>query len=55
MYITLSSQKCSNIHIANSNEIEHHLKIHDSDMKSSKVEKCLGNVINKNGTVKPKY
>ena len=50
--LTLSAEKCSNIHIGKKCDQCPKLKVHENDMKDSQKEKYLGDSINEKGTLK---
>ena len=49
--LTLSAEKCSRIHIEKKSNQCPKLKVHENEMKESKKEKYLGDVINEKGTL----
>ena len=53
--LTLSANKCGKVHISKKNENNlmcHKLKVHEKEMKDSKQEKYLGEIVHCNGKVK---
>ena len=50
--LTLSKNKCHNIHIGSKANACRNLRVHESKMKESKSEKYLGDVLHNSGTVK---
>ena len=50
--LTLSSEKCSKIHIGRKCENCPKLKVHQNEMKNAQREKYLGDIISEKGTIK---
>ena len=50
--LTLSKTKCSKIHIGKENNICQNLKVHETEMKQSKAEKYLGDIVHENANNK---
>ena len=50
--LTLSLKKCSRIHIGKNSDNCSELKVHQSTMKNSTIEKYLGDYIDTNGKIK---
>ena len=53
--LTLSANKCGKVHISKKSENNmfcHKLKVHESEMKISKQEKYLGDIVHTNGKIK---
>ena len=51
--LTLSKKKCNNIHVGKQNKEWPALTIHGNEMKNSKQETYLGDIVHESGSIRP--